>query len=383
MRRLAVILLLCFVFSMLTACNEECNTTGFTRSNDDLQSDNQFAVQYIRTNGVMEDCEYPDVKIIRSTDELNAYYDGNKDRYDLERKDTVYADSTIGFLDACDRYNDAYFEEKILIMVVLQEGSGSVRHSVDSVEFDSNTGQYAIHIRSIVPEVGTDDTAQWHILIEPETGITVANVEDVIVYLDGVNPKLQPTVVQELGVYSSITLAIPHDWQYETYRGIDTDDCYIAFWPDGETEGKLKVSYSDFFGICGTGLETQDITIGHYNAYACTYGNASLWEFIIFLDTPGSYVVINEGAEKWWSQYGEKAMEILSTVKIAERVITKAQAIEIVIKDVTVEYDQIDVRFDTDKGEWKVMFSMKDTLDGEQVFTITHEGKIINVEYGG
>lgn len=70
-----------------------------------------YDVQYIRTNGYHEGTEYPLVKIIRSVDELNAYYKANKDMYDLERRDKVYSDTTIGFLNACDKYDKAYFEK--------------------------------------------------------------------------------------------------------------------------------------------------------------------------------------------------------------------------------------------------------------------------------
>lgn len=38
-----------------------------------------FVPQYIRTNGYYEDVEYPVVKIIRSVDELNSYYNENKE----------------------------------------------------------------------------------------------------------------------------------------------------------------------------------------------------------------------------------------------------------------------------------------------------------------
>ena len=132
-----------------------------------------FNPQYIRTDGYREDVDYPVVKIIRSVDGLKAYYNASKDKYDLERKDKVYSDTTIGFLDACDKYNEAYFEKQILVMVLLEEGSGSNRHNVDNVKLGSD-GKLYISIRSIIPEVGTSDMAAWHILIEPEADIDVA-----------------------------------------------------------------------------------------------------------------------------------------------------------------------------------------------------------------
>ncbi len=145
-----------------------------------------FSAQYIRTNGCQEGAKYPIVKIIRSVDELNAYYAEQKDNYDLERKEQVYVDTTIGFLDACDQYDESYFAGHFLVMVLLEEGSGSIRHRVDAVDLAG--GALAIHIGTIVPEVGTDDMAQWHILIELEADAYVSGEDDVAVYLNGNGP---------------------------------------------------------------------------------------------------------------------------------------------------------------------------------------------------
>lgn len=171
-----------------------------------------FEPQYIRTNGYHEKVEYPVVKIIRSVDELNAYYNANKDKYNLERRSNPTSDSTIGFLDAVDKYTAEYFEKQILVMVLLEEGSGGTRHNVDNVKIGTD-GKLYVNIRTT--RIGeTDDMAEWHILIEPEKDITVASESDIVVYLDGVNPKTQPTTVYESGNFSNISLTIPHDWEY-------------------------------------------------------------------------------------------------------------------------------------------------------------------------
>lgn len=340
-----------------------------------------FQTQYIRTDGYHDGVEYPIVKIIRSVNELNSYYNKNKEKYSLERREDPASDSTIGFLDACDKYNAEYFEKQILVMVLLEEGSGSTRHNVDNVKLGSD-GKLYVNIRSIVPEVGTCDMAEWHILIEPEKDINVPSESDVVVYLDGINPKTQPAIVRESGEYSNITLTIPHDWEYETEHGNNSGEYCISFWPADQTEGKIKMWYYTAFGVCGTGLEEKEITVGEYKAWQGTYDNRKVWDFISFKGVPGSYVAMNEGADKWWSQYGDEAMQILNSVKLAEGILTEQQAIDLAKKDVTVEYNQTSARFDTEKGLWTVSFSKKNTAGGDQVFTITHEGKIIDVEYG-
>ena len=341
-----------------------------------------FEPQYIRTNGYHEKVEYPVVKIIRSVDELNAYYNANKDKYNLERRSNPTSDSTIGFLDAVDKYTAEYFEKQILVMVLLEEGSGGTRHNVDNVKIGTD-GKLYVNIRTT--RIGeTDDMAEWHILIEPEKDITVASESDIVVYLDGVNPKTQPTTVYESGNFSNISLTIPHDWEYETEKGNSNGEYCIAFWPEDQTEGKLKLWYYTAFGVCGTGLEEKEITVGDYKAWQGTYDNKKVWDFISFRGMPGSYVVMNEGADKWWSQYGDEAMDILSTAKIAENIINEEQAIELAKKQTKADYDEVSARFDTEKGIWTVTLSFKKASNGDGVhsYRITHEGKVLDVAYG-
>jgi len=150
-RFFAGIVLLCLIF---TGCGSPEAVPG-------------FAVQYIRTNGYEEGIEYPYTVIIRSPEELGAYIAANEHSYDFARKERVYSDTTIGFLDAADRYDAAFFEKHALLLVILEEGSGSVRHEVEGIDAPSSDGTPGtIRIRRDAPEVQTADMAEWHIIIE-------------------------------------------------------------------------------------------------------------------------------------------------------------------------------------------------------------------------
>ena len=142
-----------------------------------------FEAQYIRTDGYSEDRNYPFHVVINSREELEAYYEANKEVFDLERKEKVYSDTTIGFLDACDKYDDSYFERQNLVLIVLEEGSGSIRHEITDVRPHSNDNGalvgWDITIDRIVPEVGTDDMAQWHLLLEVQMGDVIKKEADV------------------------------------------------------------------------------------------------------------------------------------------------------------------------------------------------------------
>ena len=133
-----------------------------------------FEAQYIRTDGYSEERSYPYHVVINSKEELQAYYEANKELFDLERKEEVYSDTTIGFLDACDKYDDTYFERQNLVLIVLEEGSGSIRHEITDVRnrWDENGAPlgWNITINRIAPEVCTDDMAQWHLFLEVQMG---------------------------------------------------------------------------------------------------------------------------------------------------------------------------------------------------------------------
>ena len=135
-----------------------------------------FEAQIIRTNGYHDGAEYPRVTLIDSAEELNRYYEENRALYDFSRKEKAYADTTMGFADAIEGYDGAWFRDHQLIVILLEEGSGSVRHNVTAVIGGENPG---VTVTRLVPEVGTDDMAEWHILIgverifEPEAEIAV------------------------------------------------------------------------------------------------------------------------------------------------------------------------------------------------------------------
>ena len=135
-----------------------------------------FEARIIRTDGYHDGVKYPRVTLVNSAEELKRYYEENRALYDFSHKETVYSDTTIGFVDAIEGYDDAWFRDHQLIIVLLEEGSGSVRHNVTEVK-GGNAPE--VSVSRLVPEVGTDDMAEWHILIgvervfEPETEIIV------------------------------------------------------------------------------------------------------------------------------------------------------------------------------------------------------------------
>lgn len=96
-------------------------TSGFSTSND--------SVQFIKTNWV-ENSE--GVIIINSHKELLEYYNVNFKKFSLRPREKIASDSTIGFANAIEKYDEEYFKNSSIIIAILEENSGSYRHKYDA-----------------------------------------------------------------------------------------------------------------------------------------------------------------------------------------------------------------------------------------------------------
>ncbi len=109
-------------------------------------------VQYVQA-GWDAAGEYPHTALITSREGLSEYTADHK----------LLSDNPYG------RYDDAYFAEHDLLLLVLEASSGSIRHQVLAVR--QVEAQWVIDLQTIVPEVCTTDMAQWHILVEVPRGV--------------------------------------------------------------------------------------------------------------------------------------------------------------------------------------------------------------------
>lgn len=207
-----------------------------------------FEAQYIRTDGYSEDRSYPYHTVISSRAELEAYYEAYKDIYNLERRENVYADSTIGFLDACDKYDDAYFERQNLVLIVLQEGSGSIRHEITDVRRNMENGGWDITIDSKSPEVETCDMAQWHLFLEVQMGDVIKPTDKV--WINGALSECAPAVSGLVGVSRTPAIEAHQDpWGVKlTAKNITPSGLTIVCTQqDGEPTGELNTG--SYYGL--------------------------------------------------------------------------------------------------------------------------------------
>lgn len=138
----------------------------------------EIAAQYIRTDGYHEGRKYPRAALLSDRKEFMEYYESSRDFYSLD-----------DFYNACHQYDENFFSKYDLLMVLVEEGSGSILHTVRALEYTDGT--ISVQIDRAVPEVVTDDMAQWHILIPVEKQL---QCEAVRVFLDG-NLALEDTAV--------------------------------------------------------------------------------------------------------------------------------------------------------------------------------------------
>ncbi|MBR6708163.1 MAG: hypothetical protein IKL84_00630, partial [Clostridia bacterium] len=231
-----------------------------------------YSVQYVRAGVKAEPVRYPAVRIIRSVDEMKRYL-------------AEEANVSDALTEACRKYDADYFKAQWLMIVLLEEGSGSIRHEVERLGTDGM--RTFVEIKTIVPEEGTCDMAYWHILIEPEAGVYPDDEREVVVFLDGRNATDRPNTVTYGRGNASIAVTLKDGWAYDITDSADENEFSINIYPAGQSENKLRIAYYNGFGVCGTGLKQEQIMLGQYEAWMGTYDDNPVWNFITLRGLPG------------------------------------------------------------------------------------------------
>ena len=118
------------------------------------------------------------------------------------------------------------------------------------------------------------------------------------------------------------SLKPPAGWGYETEEYSEDGGRFgIRFFPEG-CSGQVGLYYYDFFGVCGTGLETRELTLeGGRKGRMGLYDGSDLFSFITFPEetlSAGSFVVLNEGADDWLAEHEDEVLQILGAAVMAE-----------------------------------------------------------------
>jgi len=136
------------------------------------------------------------------------------------------------------------------------------------------------------------------------------------------------TLVSASALKNNITMSmyIPQGWCYETVDYTDDGQTSfgIYFWPEGETVGKIYVSFNTEnpeLG-CGTGIEFDEIRLGSFGATVVTYVlndiNPYMWNHISVANKTNSVKIYSGESYVWWHKYYETAIKIMSSLIIDE-----------------------------------------------------------------
>lgn len=119
-----------------------------------------------------------------------------------------------------------------------------------------------------------------------------------------------------------IGLEIPEGWEYTAEEYSDKTGRFgVRFWPEG-CSGWVGVYHYDFFAVCGTGLDQQDITFNSgLSGRMGIYDGGDTWGFITFpglTASPDVFVALPEYAGDWLAEYGDEVLEILGTAVLED-----------------------------------------------------------------
>jgi len=142
----------------------EANEAAFVKK-DSQETD--FAVTIGRIAPVSKITDYPDVAVINSPEELAEYYEG---RGEIK--------TNVSF---ATEYDSEYFRENVLVLIAIEEQSGSILYKdVDYVGI-TDEGKLALFLIKHTPGGDlTNDMAYWLICVEANA--TVTDGSDVLIY---------------------------------------------------------------------------------------------------------------------------------------------------------------------------------------------------------
>lgn len=152
-----------------------------TDTDNTVETEVQFNAAYSRTDGYIEKTTYPYVTVITTRTDLEKYTAEHEGLYNFYENS-----SSDGFYDIVTNYDAVFFADNSLVMIMLEENSGSVTHEVAGITCEN--GESVITINRILPEGDmTDDMAEWHIIVElPKDSPVLENPDKIsVVVKDG------------------------------------------------------------------------------------------------------------------------------------------------------------------------------------------------------
>lgn len=147
----------------------------------------------------------------------------------------------------------------------------------------------------------------------------------------------------------SIRLEIPEDWDYQIHEYDEEMEAFsVAIHPAAETEGSIIIGYTEYFGVCGTGLRQEDYSLNGMPAEIGIYDDHTYWDFLVFLGDNEGYFIENNAGESWWSDYETEIQKIFATLSFgssysdskAEELGVRLRVEDVTATGLTLVYEQ-------------------------------------------
>ncbi len=121
------------------------------------------------------------------------------------------------------------------------------------------------------------------------------------------------------GPYGEISVSVPDTWSYEPVHA-DEEGLMFGLYglilkPLAASEGQIELVCSDSFGVCGTGLTTEDITLATVTAHVGTYDDHKYWDFVTIGAENPQIVIQHTDCDSWTDEMWDEAMAILDTMR--------------------------------------------------------------------
>ena len=110
-----------------------------------------FDVNYLTNTGVKVESE--DITLIKSQEELKEY-----------RNSSRFSEAEENIIEKIESYSSDFFNEKMLIVINLQEITGSSEITVKGIDFTDS--EAVVKLKRRTPQVADDSIKIWSIFIE-------------------------------------------------------------------------------------------------------------------------------------------------------------------------------------------------------------------------
>lgn len=124
--------------------------------------------------------------------------------------------------------------------------------------------------------------------------------------------------VSVIGPYGEISIVVPDNWVAEP-APVDSDELMYGLYglilhPIDVDNGQIELFCSNDFGVCGTGLSTEETILASVTAHVGTYDDHKHWDYIIFGDTKPQIIAQHTDCDSWSDEMWDEAELILDTM---------------------------------------------------------------------